>query len=198
VRMKLDSLIIFRRIVVALRRRSGGDIYPPDIAELEFIQLTRNHGEFCGNLRRLGLFRAAEDVAANAKYIGVRWFALGKDHLQDAREALKANSARAVFSRSYYAAYNVSKAVRYLVNGKVSLKGDDHGEAPELPDDFPDGDRWAAMITSLYEHRLRADYDNWRSTSADNSLTLSEAVESSEQFVAVASRYLSDKFRVEP
>jgi hypothetical protein len=76
-----------------------------------------------------------------------------------------------------HAAYNASKSVRYIVNGRVSLKGDDHGEASELPDDFPDVDRWSEAITRLYEHRLRADYDNWRTTTSEMSLSASDAVD---------------------
>ncbi len=66
-----------------------------------------------------------------------------------------AGRTRAAYSRAYYAAYNASKAIRYHVNGVVSLKGDDHQAAPELPGDFPDLDQWSQLVAALYEHRLR-------------------------------------------
>src|SRR5262249_23050732 len=93
-----------------------------------------------------------------------------------------------------YAVYNASKAVRYIVDGFVSLKGDDHPKASSgLPDDFPDVDRWSRVVTDLFEHRLRADYDNWDSTPAENLLTAAEAYDLAREFVNRCRAYLSRK-----
>jgi hypothetical protein len=116
------------------------------------------------------------------------------EHLEDARCSLAAARARAAFSRSYYAAYNASKAIRYIVDGVVSLKGDDHHKASSgLPDDFPDVERWSQVVTDLYEHRLRADYDNWNSTAAENFLTAAQAFSLASEFVNQCRVYLSTR-----
>ena len=52
--------------------------------------------------------------------------------MNDAKAAIGLNCNRVTYSRSYYAAYNASKSIRYIVNGSVSLAGDDHKKAPEI------------------------------------------------------------------
>jgi len=84
------------------------------------------------------------------------------------------------------------------VEGAVSLKGDDHQRASDLPDDFPDVAKWASAITDLYEHRLRADYDNWTSTRAELSLTPAATVVLAEEFIAKALSYLEGKYGIKP
>ena len=187
----------YHQVISLLRTYSGSDVWPPAIPELEFIQLTRNHAEFAEKLRKLGLESAAKLVAANARYVGLRWMGLGRKHLADAHEGLQSDSDRAAFSRAYYAAYNASKCVRYLVKGNVSLKGDDHGEASELPDDFPEVDQWSQVITSLYEHRLRADYDHWRATGSEMSLSAAEAVDLAGEFLDAADGYIIQRFEAQ-
>jgi hypothetical protein len=180
---------IYRRIILALRWTSGSEVCEPALSELEFLQVTRNHAEFSSKLRQLGLTQAADRIDANARYVSLRWLALGKEHVAEARAQVE-SAGRGAYSKAYYAVYNTSKAVRYLVKGTVSLKGDDHGLASELPDDFPEVDRWAQTITNLYEHRLRADYDNWRETASENSLTPEGAVVVAEEFLQVANDYM--------
>ena len=118
------------------------------------------------------------------------WFRLAQEHLDDARVALSSGRSRAVYSRAYYGAYNASKAVRYLVNGEVSLKGDDHRKASELPDDFPRVDHWSRVITELYEDRLRADYENWANTPAEHTHLPDECLRHADGFVAECRQYL--------
>jgi hypothetical protein len=104
--------------------------------------------------------------------------------------------SRASYSRAYYAVYNASKSIRYITTGHVSLTGDDHKRASDLPDDFPDVERWTTTIISLREHRLKSDYDNWASTAAELSLTVRQAVDLAEAFVTEATKYLEGKFGV--
>jgi len=99
-----------------------------------------------------------------------------------------------VYSRTYYAAYNASKAVRYIVYGSVSLLGDDHKQASDLPDDFPHIDKWAEALPKLREHRLLSDYDNWQTTKASFNLDIEEAVMLAREFIADAQSYLDAKF----
>jgi hypothetical protein len=72
----------------------------------------------------------------------------------------------------------------------VSLAGDDHRKASELPDDFPGVDRWAAAITRLYENRLISDYDHWNSSLSEFSLTPEEAFSLAREFLEKAREYL--------
>src|SRR5216683_2485248 len=98
---------------------------PPPVAELEFLKLIPNHAELTRKLQTIGV--PALDVLEYAKYTCECWFRLAEEHLAEAKKANTMNCSRSVFSRSYYAAYNASKATRYIVQGIVSLKGDDHG-----------------------------------------------------------------------
>lgn len=149
----------------------------PPIHEIDFIRLTANHAEFGAKLTRLAITSSV--YGEYAKHVGDCWLSLAEEHLREAEVAARASCTRTAFSRAYYAAYNASKALRYLVNGVVSLKGDDHGKAAvDLPADLPDAASWSRNITTLYEHRLRADYDNWRDTASQNALQPSEAVQS--------------------
>jgi hypothetical protein len=173
-------------------------VKPPDIDEREFLKITRNHGEFCQKLRTLGFSSASADLVENAHYVGLSWLRLALEHLTDAKNAEQAGSRRSAYSRSYYAMYNASKSVRYIVSGTVSLLADDHKEASNLPDDFPDVEKWSAEMVKVREHRLRADYDNWASTQAELSLSAQEAVQLAESFVADAQTYLEAKFGIKP
>ena len=163
------------------------------IAELEFLREVSNHRDLCRKLGRLGLSAAEAELQRQAFAVGVRWILLGQLHLKEARSAARGRSTRSAYSRAYYAAYNASKAVRYVATGAVSLKGDDHGKAPDLPGDFPDAARWSASITRLYEHRLKADYDNWIDPTSKFTLRVPIAVQEASEFVSACKRYLQDK-----
>ena len=169
----------------------------PTVDELEFLKLSANHAELASKLATLGC--PTPDIQEYAKYVGEAWFLLTEDHLTEAKKLLIAGCHRATFSRAYYAAYNASKSARYLVKGKVSLKGDDHSAASseipdDFPDDFPDVARWVGRISALYEHRLRADYDNWSNTAGAFTLTPDAAVREAAEFIKDVSTYLNSKF----
>ncbi|MGA4111079.1 hypothetical protein ACI2T3_08605 [Ralstonia nicotianae] len=151
------------------------------VHELEFLKLSSNYLELARKLSTLGW--PTPDLARYAQYVCTAWFHLGEEHLLEAKKILAAGCRRACFSRAYYAAYNASKGVRYMVRGFVSLKGDDHSKASsDLPDDFPDVGSWASRVGKLYEHRLRADYDNWGTTASEDTLKPDEAVAEAEAF----------------
>jgi hypothetical protein len=162
-------------------------------SELAFLRHTSNYWEFARKLDDLGIKHASDRIRAEAQRVAQRWFDLGVLHLEDARYAASGARDRSAYSRAYYAAYSASKAVRYLQIGYVSLKGDDHGKAPDLPDDFPEVDTWSARITTLYEHRLRADYDNWIDSPPKQSTSTAECVAWAEQFIDVTRQYVLTK-----
>ena len=165
----------------------------PPVHEREFIKLSKNHQELASKLNVMGV--PAPVLLDYAKFVCKRWFLLAEEHLNEARAALLSAHSRTTFSRAYYASYNVSKAMRYLVNGEVSLKGDDHGKASaDLPNDLPDVAHWAEEITRLYEHRLFADYDNWIDTQANMKLNPHDATEIATQFIEHARDYINNKF----
>ncbi|MBU9191285.1 HEPN domain-containing protein [Burkholderia gladioli] len=159
------------------------------------MKLTSNHLELDRKLSQLGW--TTVELRQFAIEVGMRWFELGRQHLDEAVRLHAAGCPRASFSRAYYGAYNASKAVRYLVKGIVSLKGDDHGKASiDLPDDFPDVARWSSKISVLYEHRLRADYDNWATTGTEQILNPDVAINDAAQFMDAARTYLNTKFGI--
>lgn len=162
------------------------------VHELEFLKLSANHLEFARKLTMLGW--PTPDLPSYAQHVCTAWFRLGEEHLVEAKKILAAGCHRACFSRAYYAAYNASKGVRYMVRGFVSLKGDDHSKASsDLPGDFPDVGSWASRVGKLYEHRLRADYDNWNTTPSEHTLKPDEAVAEAEAFIQAARNYLNAK-----
>ena len=164
----------------------------PPIHELEFLRITVNHGEFTRKLQTLIV--STSQVTEYAQHVGACWFRLAETHLAEGDLALAAGCTRTIFSRAYYAAYNASKAVRYIAQGAVSLKADDHQRAAELPSTFPDYARWGRRITTLYENRLRADYDNWSTTAADFSLTPNAAAQEAAAFLTESRKYLNGTY----
>jgi hypothetical protein len=89
----------------------------PPIEEREFLKLTQNHREFGRKIQVLGHEKVASDVTEIAYYVGLRWLQLACEHMQDAKAAMASNLDRSAYSRSYYAVYNASKSIRYIVNG---------------------------------------------------------------------------------
>ena len=165
---------------------------PPPVHEREFLKHVPNHGELGRKLRELLL--ESTDLIEYARHIAECWYRLAESHFHDAEKAREAHCDRATFSRAYYAAYNASKAVRYLVYGTVSLKADDHKKAAGLPDDFPKPDVWSAKIITLYENRLYADYDNWSTTTSEYSMTPDQALNTADEFLKESRNYLNSKY----
>lgn len=166
---------------------------PPPVHELEFLRISANHYQFAKKLTSLGVGSA--NIGEFARHVCASWFQLGELHLAEAQKLVKAGIPRATLSRAYYAAYNASKATRYLSQGSVSLKGDDHGKAStDLPMDFPNVAHWAQRVTVLYENRLRADYDNWQTTPTDFTLTPDAAVDIAQEFIDEVRHYLNTKY----
>jgi sulfur relay (sulfurtransferase) DsrC/TusE family protein len=137
----------------------------PDFSdERLLLHEVKNHAEFKQKLTRLKLSSDLATLDASVVEVTVRWLQLARLHAEELNKLNPAEFPRAVYSRAYYTAYNASKAVRYQSKGIVSLAGDDHRRVADLPNSFPNVDAWTTKLQLIYEHRLRADYDNWSNT----------------------------------
>lgn len=164
------------------------------IDERRALELLRNHAEFKATLVSLTMNADLPTLESHVSAVARKWFELARMHYADASAADARANPRSVYSRAYYAAYNASKAVRYVVRGFVSLRGDDHKKVAELPGSFPDVDSWVSKLPLLYEHRLRADYDNWSGTAAENVLAPAECLAIAGDFLNAAEQFLSAEY----
>lgn len=119
------------------------------------------------------------------------WLLLASQHLRAARHGLaRARDWRAVVSRSYYAAYNASRGVRYVVNGFVKLDADDHKIVGDLPADFPDRASWSTFLVDLRKDRNIADYEPWEGIKSTLAQTPSASIGRAEEFLRQTKLYL--------
>ncbi len=158
--------------------------------ERKALELVRNHAEFKAILVSLTMNSDISVLDSHVYAVARKWFELGRLHYADASAFDAKSNPRAVYSRAYYAAYNASKAVRYVVRGSVSLRGDDHKKVADLPASFPDADSWVSKLPLLYEHRLRADYDNWSDTPGENVLSAADCLTIATDFLKAAEQFL--------
>ncbi|WP_218673768.1 hypothetical protein, partial [Candidatus Entotheonella palauensis] len=100
--------------------------------ERRLLRGIRNHAEFRAKLIELSLSSDLQSFDKQVDDVMRCWFDLAREHLDDAKSAHRTRRSRAVYSRAYYSVYNASKAIRYRVNGFVSLRGDDHQKAGDL------------------------------------------------------------------
>jgi hypothetical protein len=82
------------RILAALRFRVAKIIRAPAISELEFIKITGNHGAYAEKLRQLGLHEASNEITKNSLHVGLCWWHLAREHLEDAKIALQEGEGR--------------------------------------------------------------------------------------------------------
>ena len=124
------------------------------------------------------------EICANVTLL----YALGRNHYYF---AVRQNnrSWRQKISRLYYAAFNVSRAVRLCVNGEYYTDSSDHKRIESLPEDFPNKNRYANRLAVLREDRNLCDYDHTAKL-ADLVVGLNEAAELVEQFQSDAEKYL--------
>jgi len=158
--------------------------------ERRALELLKNHAEFKATLVSLAMNGDLPVLQSHVHAVARKWFELARMHYADANAVDAGKNPRSVYSRAYYAAYSASKAVRYVVRGFVSLRGDDHKRVADLPSNFPDVDAWVAKLPLLYEHRLRADYDNWSDTAVENVLSPKDCLATAAGFLKAAEGFL--------
>lgn len=113
---------------------------------------------------------------------------LGEKHLSFA-DGLAARDWRQAVSRSYYACYAVSRALRLEVDGYYSTESADHKRVGELPSDFPNRARLKNQLATLREDRNLADYDH-TATPGDLVFPVSDAMEIARDLTNHAKQYL--------
>lgn len=115
-------------------------------------------------------------------------YVLGRSHYHF---AVRQNnrSWRQKISRLYYAAYNVSRAVRLCINGEYSVDSSDHKRIETLPDDFPNRNRYANRLGALRDDRNLCDYDH-TARLTDLVVGVNDAAELVQQFLKDAQGYL--------
>lgn len=121
----------------------------------------------------------------------VQLFTLGQSHYNF---AVRQNNRtwRQKVSRLYYAAYNVSRAVRLCEHGEFSTEVADHKKVESLPDGFPNKNSYANRLGILRDDRNTCDYDH---TSSIGGLitTVPDAIALVTEFLRDARTYLRGK-----
>lgn len=120
---------------------------------------------------------------------------LAKNHLNFAKSIEnKSGSAlwRQKVSRSYYAAYTASKALRLAVKGDYSQEGSDHQRINQLPNSFEKKALWENVLTQFRSDRNLADYDHLKK-SIDLEHTPAKYLSYSENFYKSVEQYLHDE-----
>jgi len=117
---------------------------------------------------------------------------LSNSHLRTAKRVSGNLSWRQRVSRTYYACYCISRAVRLAVKGAYNTDPSDHKNIGDLPDDFPSSDTWSDFLTKLRGDRNIADYDH---TDCRKQLEMSdtEYVNQAEKFTLEAKGYLKNR-----
>jgi len=127
------------------------------------------------------------EICANVSQL----YSLGRTHYHFAMRQNN-RSWRQKTSRLYYAAYNVSRAVRLCVNGDYSVDISDHKKIDALPDNFPNRNTYINRLGVLRDDRNLCDYDHTAKLS-DLVMGINETVELVTQFLKDAQGYLRQR-----
>ena len=161
---------------------------------LDFWKDFDNHAKTRSLLKKHGIMTETTEFDAMVFEVSRCWMKLAKSHISEAKSCHSQMNKRAFYSRAYYSVYNASKAVRYLVKGAVSDRGDDHQKISDLPPDFPDWEEWGRFLRNMYQFRLIADYDGWNGSTRKLSSDTANHLKKSKKFIFVAKDYLKTKF----
>ncbi len=153
-----------------------------------------NHGKILALLKQMAGTANLSWYDDKVHAVARHWILLASQHLRVARQLVAIpRHWRAVVSRSYYAAYNSSRSVRYIVKGQIRLDGEDHQAVGDLPDDFPSAVAWSGFLTELRKDRNIADYDAWPGMRGSLSLEPSESFSRTEEFMKLSKVYLRNR-----
>ena len=118
-------------------------------------------------------------------------YSLGKGHYDFAVRQPNRHWRQKV-SRLYYAAFNVSRAVRLCVLGEYSTDSSDHKKVETLPEDFPNKHTYTNRLGVLRDDRNLCDYGHTVKL-GDLVVGLDDANELVTKFLNDANNYLKQR-----
>lgn len=155
------------------------------------LGLRRNPREVKADLAPIIGKRAAEKIEADLQKQARALFRLGRNHLAFAKSVDRKNW-RQIISRTYYGAYNMSRAVRLMVKGDYAEDVKDHQRFDQIPGDFPSQATYANRFDLLRADRNLADYDH-QAQESDLSISPDDAIMLAEEFSKDAVNYVKGK-----
>src|SRR6266851_5208049 len=153
-----------------------------------------NHGKILALLKQMAGTANLSWYDDKVHAVARHWILLASQHLRVARQLVAIpRHWRALVSRSYYAAYNSSRSVRYVVKGQIRLDGEDHQAVGDLPSDFPQAATWSTFLTDLRKDRNMADYDAWPGVRGSLSLEPIDSFLGVREFMKISRGYLRQR-----
>lgn len=134
-----------------------------------------------------GVAALDREIVANV----VAMFRMGEEYLRFAL-TLPASEWRHKVSRLYYAAYALTRAVRFQLHGDWSTSPTEHQIVGKLPNGFPNEHTYTNRLPVLRKDRNLADYDH-SGTPGDLVISVSDAEALVKQLVADARTFLGYK-----
>jgi hypothetical protein len=159
--------------------------------EPHILLLNKNVAELRKQLVGILSARSVRALDAEIKVNVIQLFKLGDEHYRFA-STLHNLHWRQIISRSYYAAYNISKAVRLMVNGSYSKETKDHENVGQLPDDFPNKNTYANRLRILRDDRNLCDYDH-TATEGDLAFPVADYLKLVDDFIIDTRKYLKSR-----
>ena len=159
---------------------------PPHILRLN-INVVELKNELAHVLSKKSLKAFDDEINKNV----VALFNLGEYHFEFAK-SVGVSHWRQIVSRSYYAAYAISKSVRLAVNGYYSTDIKDHSKVGGLPSDFPTQSTYANKLRMLRDDRNICDYDH-TAIESDLSMQHVDSLALVNSFISDARDYLSGR-----
>lgn len=111
------------------------------------------------NLRGTVGPRSLKNIDKALKVQTKELYKFGKYHY-DFAISLSTTHWRQIISRLYYAAYNVSRGVRFAEDASYTTESIDHAKIDKLPEKFPNKDRYQTQLKDLRTDRNLSDYDH--------------------------------------
>jgi uncharacterized protein (UPF0332 family) len=117
---------------------------------------------------------------------------LAQSHLRFAKATTGKECWRQKVSRSYFACYLASRAIRLAISGQYNTDIKDHKNIGELPDDFPSVSTWQNFFITLRADRNMADYDHTAKTSSLE-MSSTQYIDKTANFIMEVKLYLQRK-----
>lgn len=123
------------------------------------LQASSNTRKMLENLRHILDTTACDAIQQELDKNVKALFFLGEEHFQFAKQTSK-KLWRQRISRLYYGAYNVRRAVELHSDGIYRTDTSDHKNMHNIPDTFPNKDKYKIQLVTLRDDRNLADYSH--------------------------------------